>query len=294
MLVLGVTGDVGAGKSTVTGIFEDFGATVIDADRITHEIWKRPDVLDKTVLKWGKDILLPEGGIDVPRIASRVFSNRNDYQWICSLLHPLVRSEMEKRVSELEGFVVAEIPLLFENGVPSWIDLTCYVRTSMERRLLRNRSRGWDEEEIRRREKFLLPREQKIKQADLIIDNENDLGTLRARLKLLSERFLLIASLYVIEVGSLSLEDMRKLLDHFSDDPHILGMRFDPAGIPNETVQGELSVYSVAFLASREHFSSIRANIEGLGLSSPWHIIMSGIDKHAGLVSGLLSDIIRS
>lgn len=294
MLVLGVTGDVGAGKSTVTKIFQEFGAHVIDADGITHEIWKRPEVLHKAIVKWGEDILLPDGRIDAPGIASRVFTDEDDYKWLCSLLHPLVRSEMEKRVSDLEGLVVAEIPLLFENGVPSWIDLTCYVRTSMERRLSRNRTRGWDQEEIRRREKFLLPREEKMGKADLIIDNESDLGKLRAHLKALSERLLLIASLCVIEIGPLSMEDMKRILDHFSDDPDILGMRCDPGDIQDQARGSDLPGHCVVFLAAGEHCSAIRAATEELGLSSPWHIIMSGVNRYAGLVSALLSDMIRS
>ncbi len=188
MLVLGVTGDVGAGKSTVTKIFAEYGASTINADHIAHEMWKKKEVLAQAAGRWGEDIILPDGRINPSRVASIVFSDRNEYDWLCNVLHPLIRSEMERRVLSLGGFVVAEIPLLFENGVPWWIDITMYISSSFIERGKRNLSRGWGEDEILRRESFLLDRNEKISMADIVIRNEGPLVSLKENMLSLSSK----------------------------------------------------------------------------------------------------------
>lgn len=186
MLVLGVTGDVGAGKSTVTRIFAESGATIINADLIAHEIWRKRDILSQAAERWGEDIILPDGLVNSSRVASIVFSDATEYKWLCHMLHPLIRIEMEKRISALSGFVVAEIPLLFENDVPWWVDVTMFVSASYGVRLTRNRSRGWNEDEISRREVFLLDRNEKISRSDIILRNEGDLSSLVEKVRDLS------------------------------------------------------------------------------------------------------------
>lgn len=186
MLVLGVTGDVGAGKSTVTRIFAESGATIINADLIAHEIWRKKDILAQAAERWGEDIILPDGLINANRVASIVFSDSTEYKWLCHMLHPLIRIEMEKRISAISGFVVAEIPLLFENDVPWWVDVTMFVSAPYGARLVRNRSRGWNENEISRREVFLLDRNEKISRSDIILRNEGDLASLEDKVRNLS------------------------------------------------------------------------------------------------------------
>lgn len=161
MLALGVTGDVGAGKSTVSRIWAEMGASVLDADEIVRSLWKRADIIEAASSRWGKDIL-GEDGVIVPRkIAAKAFSDPEEYRWMCGLLHPPVRVEMERTAASLEGWVVAEIPLLFEGGVPWWIDATAYVTADSALRASRNAARGMDSAELERRETFLLPGEEK-------------------------------------------------------------------------------------------------------------------------------------
>ncbi len=200
MLVLGVTGDVGAGKSTVTKIFAEYGATTINADHIAHEMWKKGEVLGKAAGRWGEDIIFPDGRINSSRVASIVFSDRNEYDWLCNVLHPLIRSEMERRVLSLGGFVVAEIPLLFENGVPWWIDITMYISSPFIERKKRNLPRGWGEDEILKRESFLLDRSEKISMADIVIRNEGTLESLKENILSLSSKMKNFASLSEITI----------------------------------------------------------------------------------------------
>lgn len=179
MLALGVTGDVGAGKSTLTRFWKEMGASVLDADEIVRSLWKRPDVIGKAVSRWGRGVADNGGNILRGEIAARAFSCAEDYAWLCGLLHPLVRIEMERISASLEGWVVAEIPLLFEGGVPEWIDATVYLAAPEEKRRDRNSARGWDGREILRRESFLLPSEEKKRRADMVLENTGTLEDLR-------------------------------------------------------------------------------------------------------------------
>jgi dephospho-CoA kinase len=179
MLALGVTGDVGAGKSTLTRFWKEMGASVLDADEIVRSLWKRPAIISEAVSRWGMKVADPAGNILPRDIASRAFSCREEYEWLCGLLHPLVRIEMERLAASLEGWVVAEIPLLFEGGVPEWIDATVYVAAPEERRRERNSTRGWDGGEILRRESFLFPSEEKKRRADIVLENNGSLDDLR-------------------------------------------------------------------------------------------------------------------
>ncbi|MDD2452500.1 MAG: dephospho-CoA kinase [Synergistaceae bacterium] len=171
MLALGVTGDVGAGKSTVSRIWREMGASVLDADEIVKSVWKRAEILEAASSRWGKDILGKEGLIVSWKVAAKAFSDPGEYRWMCGLIHPPVRVEMERAAASLEGWVVAEIPLLFEGGVPWWIDATVYVTADPAARASRNAARGLDSEELARRESFLLPCEEKKIRASIVLDN---------------------------------------------------------------------------------------------------------------------------
>lgn len=171
MLALGVTGDVGAGKSTVSRIWREMGASVLDADEIVRSLWKREDIIEEASSRWGKDILGEEGLIVPRKVAAKAFSAPEDYRWMCGMIHPPVRVEMERTAASLEGWVVAEIPLLFEGGVPWWIDATVYVTADSAVRASRNAARGLDSAELARRESFLLPGEEKKNRATIVLDN---------------------------------------------------------------------------------------------------------------------------
>jgi dephospho-CoA kinase len=155
------------------------GASVLDADEIVRNLWKRPDIIDEAVSRWGRGVADNSGNILSAEIAARAFSSPEDYAWLCGLLHPLVRIEMERISASLEGWVVAEIPLLFEGGVPEWMDATVYLAAPEEKRRDRNSARGWDGKEILRRESFLLPPDEKKRRADIVLENTGTIEDLR-------------------------------------------------------------------------------------------------------------------
>ncbi len=195
MLALALTGDVGAGKSTLARLWGEMGASVLDADRVVRALWTRTNVLDAALARWGRGILDADGKADPSAVASKAFSDRREYDWLCALLHPLVRIEMEKTAASLDGWVVAEIPLLFEGGIPWWIDAAIYVTAPEAGRRERNASRGWRYDEISRRESFLLPGAEKRARADLVVENSSDFETLEREASRLAERFRRLSAL---------------------------------------------------------------------------------------------------
>ncbi len=171
MLTVGLTGDVGAGKSTLAKVWEEMGATVINADKIAREMWKLPDIREKASERWGRDFFEAELGSVFAKIAAKIFSDEKEYMFVSDLIHPATISAIENSVRSSDGWIVVEIPLLFECGRPNWMDYVVYVSAPVEKRSERNMSRGWDENEIKRRESRLMPREVKMAMSDWVLEN---------------------------------------------------------------------------------------------------------------------------
>jgi len=113
--------------------------------------------------------------LDLSVIAEAVFSNEEDYRWVCSLIHPLVLEKISEMLKGKTGWVVVELPLLFEAGRPPWIDLVIFVSAAAENRIERTKRRGWANGEIRRREKWLLPSSLKEARSDIVLRNDGPL-----------------------------------------------------------------------------------------------------------------------
>ncbi len=179
--VIAVTGDVGAGKSTVSRMLESLGGVLIDADRVVGELWLSPEVIDAAVHRRGGGILDGAGRIVHAKVAALIFGDRIEYDWVCGLLHPLVKKEIKRRIdlTPAEDWVVVEIPLLFEAGVAPWVTFKIFVAATREVRLARCLSRGWDEPELARRESFFLPSAERRGKSDYVVHNNGGLDELR-------------------------------------------------------------------------------------------------------------------
>ena len=190
--VVVVTGDAGAGKSTVARLMEAAGGLRLDADALALDLWRHPDVAEAALARWGRDVLDVAGNVDRRAIAARIFNSDEDYRWCCGLLHPLVMGELARRVSELAPpqWAVAEVPLFFEAAGPPpgtrapWATHVVFVTAPFEARLSRCREqRGWDEAELRRREGFFLPSASRMAWSDFVINNEGALPNLEAAVR---------------------------------------------------------------------------------------------------------------
>lgn len=173
MLTVGLTGDVGAGKSTLSRVWEDMGALVIDADSVARDMWNFPEVQKKAAERWGANFFEGEWKSVLAKIAQKIFTDDSEYDFVSDLLHPATIAEIGRLVNKADGWVVVEIPLLFECGRPKWMDYVVYASASAEKRVERNASRGWDAGEIKRRESKLMSREEKIRMSDWVLNNSS-------------------------------------------------------------------------------------------------------------------------
>ncbi len=189
MNVLGVTGTIGSGKSTVCGILEQLGCPVIDADREAHLTYKRGTrTWKRLIATFGDEILDMNGEIDREKLGGIVFADCRARERLNSIVHPATRRRVLKQLARLRddghSWAVVEATLLIEAG---WQDLTdrLWVVAAPEEAVVARlgRDRGQKEQEIRRRLAAQMPAREKMERADEIIYNDGNLESLQERVQ---------------------------------------------------------------------------------------------------------------
>jgi dephospho-CoA kinase len=185
MLRIGLTGGIGAGKSTVSATFADCGGVVVDGDVIAREVVEPgTEGLARLVDVFGADILLPSGGLNRPTLAARAFGDSDKRAMLNGIVHPLVarrRAEIIAAVSEDE-VIVEDIPLLVESGMAPLFPLVTVVHTDAEERLKRLvEHRAMSESDARARIAAQATDEQRRAVADVWLDNSGSRGELVER-----------------------------------------------------------------------------------------------------------------
>lgn len=180
MMVAGLTGNYGMGKSTVLRIFRDLGAVTIGADEIVDRLLRQAPVLEQIRKLLGYGVFSPDGTLDRTRVADEVFGDRDKRAALEGLLHPLVLEEIEKLLEELAGqgaekIVVIEIPLLFEKAYSGRFQRTITVYTDEATALKRLEAKGIGKESARMRLDVQMPIEEKMRKSDFIINNNGTL-----------------------------------------------------------------------------------------------------------------------
>jgi dephospho-CoA kinase len=191
MFVLGLVGTPAAGKSTVAEYLAGLGAEWINADLIARECLELPEVTAPLVERWGRAILTAEGRIDRRAVADRVFgedaTRRDNRQFLESLVHPLTREQIMRRVAQAarrdRTVALLDIPLLFESGWDRGCDAVWCVDASRSVRLARAQARGWDQRELDRRESNQLAIETKSRLSHVVMRNETTLEALHEKLR---------------------------------------------------------------------------------------------------------------
>jgi dephospho-CoA kinase len=184
MVIIGLTGGILTGKSTVSGMLSERGAVIIDADKIGHEAYKpQTDVWQELVDTFGEWILKQNSEIDRKRLGDIVFHDPSALTLLNKIVHPRMREMIEKKLKRLKEeavpVVVLEAAVLIE---AKWTDLIdqIWVTTAPEEKVidrLQNRI-GLSEEQARARIAAQLPPEDKVKHADVVIDTDCDLAEL--------------------------------------------------------------------------------------------------------------------
>ncbi len=185
MLRIGLTGGIGAGKSTVSAAFNECGGIIVDGDVIAREVVEPgTEGLAALVDEFGDDILLPDGALNRPALAAKAFVDDKKRAKLNGIVHPLVgrrREEIIAAVSD-DAVVVEDIPLLVETGMAPMFPLVVVVHADIETRVTRLvQQRGMDEADARARIAAQAPEEQRRAIADVLLDNSGSAGELVER-----------------------------------------------------------------------------------------------------------------
>ncbi len=188
---IGLTGGLGAGKSTALALLGELGAAVISADAVVHELYRGEPLRSLVVERWGDGVLQAEGHIDRSVIAERVFAAPDERAWLESVIWPLVGQRMaefrEQADTEFQigaagapRAAVVETPLLFEAGMAPLYDATIAVIAPEDVRAERAAARG--HAAVSERDARQLPQQEKADLADHVVVNDGSLDHLRERL----------------------------------------------------------------------------------------------------------------
>jgi len=187
-LVIGLTGGIASGKSTVSAMFADMGITVIDADieaRLAVDIGEK--AYNDIVSHFGRSILAEDGAINRQKLGSIIFNNEEKRNLLNSIVHPAVRERMAQKRQTAEAVnekaIVMDIPLLFESKLTSLVEkiILVYVdeETQLERLMKRN---GFSEAEALSRITSQMPLKDKVMLANAVIDNRGSIEHTKAQL----------------------------------------------------------------------------------------------------------------
>jgi len=187
MKVIGLTGGIGSGKSTVSQFLAELGAIIVDADKVGHEALKPgSEVWQQVVNEFGESIVVSSGDIDRAKLGELVFSNHEARRRLNQIMHPpmynTVKAKLEEYRRKEVKVVVLEAPLLLEAGWASLVNevwVTVAPEATVLKRL-RKRS-GLSEQEARARIHSQLPTEERMGHADVVIDTDGSLDELKAR-----------------------------------------------------------------------------------------------------------------
>ncbi|RNB83863.1 dephospho-CoA kinase [Brevibacillus nitrificans] len=199
-MILGLTGGIATGKSTVTGMLRERGIPVIDADQIAREVVEPGKPAYEAIVRhFGREILLEDGQIDRKKLGEVVFSDETERQKLNAIVHPEVRRVMREEAEAAEAggadIVFMDIPLLFESKLQHMVEKIAVVYAPADMQLARMIERDeLEEEQAQKRLRAQFPIDQKKSEADFLIDNsasreetvkqvEQMLAVIRAELK---------------------------------------------------------------------------------------------------------------
>ena len=187
MILVGLTGGIGSGKSTVSAALAQRGAVIIDADAATRQVQSPGSpVLAALAERFGAEVLLADGSLVRARLAGLVFTDADALADLNSIVHPAVATEINRQIIEqipTDHIVILDVPLLTENpreGLQGKIVVDVPVETQVDRLV---RFRGFDEADARARISRQATREQRLEGAGFVVDNSGDTAALAPQIE---------------------------------------------------------------------------------------------------------------
>lgn len=186
--IIGITGGIASGKSTVTEFLRQQGYQVIDADQVVHELQEPGELLYQALLStFGSSILQEDGRLDRPKLGAMIFGNPELLEQSSQIQNQIIREELAHRrdlLAETEDIFFMDLPLLFELGYESWFDQIWLVDVTEETQLSRLMTRNaLSQKEAEKRIAAQLSLQEKRNRADVLIDNNGPLELTQEQLR---------------------------------------------------------------------------------------------------------------
>lgn len=199
MFIVGLTGGIGSGKSTIAQHFVELGITCIDADLTAREVVQPGEpALDAISQYFGEIILLANGSLDRRKLREEIFANPSARKWLNELLHPLIRQRMLQQCQQANSpYCILMVPLLFENNLQSLVQRTLVIDvdegTQIRRTMQRDKT---TEEQVKAIIAAQCPRQQRLMLADDVISNGDEVTPLQRQhaVNTLHQTYLLLAA----------------------------------------------------------------------------------------------------
>lgn len=181
---IGLTGGIGAGKSTVSAFFAKQGAKIISSDEIAKQLLDRPEIQSQLIAIFGPTVI-NQGKTDRKFLGEQVFLEPDLRLKLEAIIHPLVRRQVIDEFSKLQPGEIAinEVPLLFEVGLEDNYDLIISVIADQETRIQRTVKRGLTRADVVARLSVQVLDEERISKSDFIIENNGDLAELEDKVE---------------------------------------------------------------------------------------------------------------
>ena len=191
---VGLTGGIGCGKSRATEIFAELGAGVVDTDVISRELTKPGGLAMPAITSaFGPHYVMPDGSLDRARMRALVFAEAAAKQQLEAILHPLIREASCRQIADArEPYLLVVVPLLLETGAyRDLVDRVLVVDCTEEQQIERTVERsGLPADEVRRIMRAQMPRSERLKHADDVLRNDDNIESLQAAVTALHQKYL--------------------------------------------------------------------------------------------------------
>lgn len=197
MLVIGLTGGIASGKTTVSNLFRKLGISIIDADVIARSLMQPGTaVFARVVEQFGSTIVTEDGTLDRKKLADMVFRDADKRRALEAIVHPPVRAEIEQQVAQAQGpYCIAAIPLLLEVNMTDLVDRILVIDVPEQVQITRLCERdGIDPEQARQILAAQVSRSQRLAQATEVIENQDDLSALERSVQDLHRHYCQLAA----------------------------------------------------------------------------------------------------
>ncbi|MFO6423307.1 dephospho-CoA kinase [Motilimonas sp. KMU-193] len=195
MLIIGLTGGIGSGKSAASACFKQLGIEVVDADLVAREV-VAPDsscaALAQITAHFGQGILTNKGELDRAKLRQLIFQDPEEKAWLNALLHPLIRQSMLAQLNACNGpYAILEAPLLIENQLQQYINKLIVVDVPESLQVSRAMARDNNSQaQIRAIMAAQVSRQQRLEQADFVLDNSGSLSELQQQVGALHQQLI--------------------------------------------------------------------------------------------------------